>query len=219
MNLMELPSVPGTLQSNSAYANDWLQPGYLNTPLSMDHMLSYSNNFSTCASPNHVGSLEASVGSSSPSVGGEDCFQSSSLHFFDGDGDIELNPLDRQIVPTIDEISAIPPKSYQSKRGQPSNDSTSSRTSQQTDTKLSTSKRVPHHQVERKYRQGLNAEMERLRLMVPAVARWEGGPDSSIIGKLKPSKATVLASAIDYIRDLKQERDRLLQENRMLRGD
>jgi hypothetical protein len=79
----------------------------------------------------------------------------------------------------------------------------------------SSSKRVPHNQVERKYRDGLNAEMERLRLIIPTVAHWdsnsytlsEGG------GKPKATKAMVLSCAVDYICELELECDRLRREN------
>jgi hypothetical protein len=77
------------------------------------------------------------------------------------------------------------------------------------------SKRQPHNEVERKYREGLNAELERLRMAIPTLPQW----DSQLLhGPPKPSKATVLASAIDYIHKMELERDRLQRENDVLRA-
>jgi len=62
--------------------------------------------------------------------------------------------------------------------------------------------------------------MERLRLAIPATARWENGSSSSpsaLAGSLKPSKAMVLACAIDYIREVERERDELAEENMTLK--
>jgi hypothetical protein len=80
----------------------------------------------------------------------------------------------------------------------------------------SLSRRVPHNQVEQKYRNGLNAELERLREAV-AVAPSRAFAHLSN-STAKPSKAMVLASAIDYIKSIKAERDQLADENQVLRG-
>jgi len=77
------------------------------------------------------------------------------------------------------------------------------------------SRRLPHNQVERKYREGLNAELERLRRAVPTLPQRDTG---ELTGPPKPSKATVLASAIDYIKYMEGERERLAEENERLRG-
>lgn len=42
-------------------------------------------------------------------------------------------------------------------------------------TKSRTTRRLPHNQVERKYREGLNSELERLRRAVPTLPQREGG--------------------------------------------
>ena len=77
------------------------------------------------------------------------------------------------------------------------------------------SKRQPHNEVERKYREGLNAELERLRLAIPTLPQW----DSHLLhGPPKPSKATVLASAIDYIHRMELDREQLQRENEVLRA-
>jgi len=72
------------------------------------------------------------------------------------------------------------------------------------------SHRVPHNQVEQKYRNGLNAELDRLRDAIPSTA--------SQTGQAKLSKGMVLASAIDYIKHVEDERDKLVDENHVLRG-
>ena len=77
------------------------------------------------------------------------------------------------------------------------------------------SRRLPHNQVERKYREGLNAELERLRRAVPTLPQRDS---TDLTSPPKPSKATVLASAIDYIKSIEAERDRLREENESLRG-
>ncbi|KAE9972247.1 hypothetical protein EG328_005118 [Venturia inaequalis] len=96
--------------------------------------------------------------------------------------------------------------------------STTSGKSTSASNKPNTASRTPHNQVERKYRESLNTEMERLRLAVPATARWEEGVYCQA-GKLKPSKAMVLASAISYIASLEREMGHLRRENLRLIGE
>lgn len=74
--------------------------------------------------------------------------------------------------------------------------------------------RLPHNQVERKYREGLNAELERLRRAVPTLTQSD---EAGAMGQPKPSKAMVLASAIEYIQKLEAERDALKLDNERLR--
>ncbi|OSS50485.1 hypothetical protein B5807_04775 [Epicoccum nigrum] len=74
--------------------------------------------------------------------------------------------------------------------------------------------RLPHNQVERKYREGLNAELERLRKAVPTLTQSD---EAGAMGQPKPSKAMVLASAIEYIQKLEAERDALKLDNERLR--
>jgi hypothetical protein len=69
--------------------------------------------------------------------------------------------------------------------------------------------RVPHNQVERKYREGLDLELERLRRAVPTLP--QSGEDG-VMGQPKPSKAIVLTAAIDYIKRIEKERDALWGE-------
>jgi hypothetical protein len=70
--------------------------------------------------------------------------------------------------------------------------------------------RIPHYIVERKYREGLNAQLERLRRVVPTFQSGDGG----MTDQPKPSKSMVIAAAIDHnIEMVTQERDMLQKEN------
>ncbi|OAK99677.1 hypothetical protein IQ06DRAFT_294112 [Phaeosphaeriaceae sp. SRC1lsM3a] len=75
--------------------------------------------------------------------------------------------------------------------------------------------RQPHRQVERKYRDNLNSDLERLRRAVPTLCQSEEG---SAIGRPRPSKAMVLSCAIDYIAKIELERDGLQEGNKLLGG-
>jgi Helix-loop-helix DNA-binding domain len=70
-------------------------------------------------------------------------------------------------------------------------------------------KRVPHNLVEQKYRNTLNSEMERLRCAIPHLSQLcdETGVNA------KPSKANILAGAVEYIQSLQMECDRLGRKN------
>jgi hypothetical protein len=74
--------------------------------------------------------------------------------------------------------------------------------------------RVPHSQVERKYRRALSAELERLRETIPHLVQVD---TQSEFGSGKPSKATILASAIDYIKRMERDCQSLRSENGLLR--
>jgi hypothetical protein len=69
--------------------------------------------------------------------------------------------------------------------------------------------------VERKYREGLNAELERLRRSVPTLPQREEG---GVLRQSKPSKAMVLASAIEHIKNVTRERNMYRVENERLRN-
>jgi len=96
------------------------------------------------------------------------------------------------------------------KRGRPK----LNRRSSEESPKKAMSQRVPHNLVERKYREMLNAELERLRLNVPTIQQHDG---TSLAGPSKPSKAVVLAAAVDYIKTLEAEAERLTEENEELK--
>lgn len=72
-------------------------------------------------------------------------------------------------------------------------------------------RRVPHNQVEQKYRNGLNAELERLRHTVSTQMQH------NIAGTAKLSKAMVLSGAIDCIKIMEAARDVLETENKGLK--
>jgi hypothetical protein len=71
---------------------------------------------------------------------------------------------------------------------------------------------MPHTEVERKYREKLNMELERLRRAVPIL------PQSDAADAAKPSKSMVLAVAIDYIKELERQRDAAVEEVERLGG-
>ena len=73
---------------------------------------------------------------------------------------------------------------------------------------------MPHTEVERKYREKLNAELERLRRAVPMLPQC----DSADMGAVKPSKSMILAVAIDYIKELERQRDAAVEEVERLGG-
>lgn len=107
-------------------------------------------------------------------------------------------------------------KPPQRKRGRPRLDRTTSSTSTSTasSTKSPRTHRLPHNQVERKYREGLNAELDRLRRAVPTLPQCDSG---SLASQPRPSKAMILAGAIDYIKRLEKERDAFQLEADQLR--
>lgn len=109
------------------------------------------------------------------------------------------------------------PKRPTRKRGRPKMDrkaTDSQPTAASPTSKSQSSRRQPHNQVERKYREGLNSELERLRKAVPILRQSNG---AGAIGQPKPSKATILSSAIEYIQAIEKERDALKQEVEQLR--
>lgn len=74
---------------------------------------------------------------------------------------------------------------------------------------------LPHKQVERKYREGLNMEFERLRRAIPTLPQ---SVDAHVMGAAKPSKGMVLAAAIEYINKTERERDAAFDEIERLGG-
>ncbi|KAH7398712.1 hypothetical protein DE146DRAFT_632285 [Phaeosphaeria sp. MPI-PUGE-AT-0046c] len=114
-------------------------------------------------------------------------------------------------LPTGASEEQTTPKRPQRKRGRPRLDGleTEIQASSSSSGKFQKTRRLPHNQVERKYREGLNSELERLRKAVPALAH---GEDGMSMGQPKPSKAVILSSAIEYIRKIESERDALKEE-------
>lgn len=82
-------------------------------------------------------------------------------------------------------------------------------------------RRLPHNQVERKYRESLNTQLESLRRVVPALQQNQRGCDGADIEDLptpsKPSKAVILASATAYIKQMEKDKKAMAEENQLLR--
>ncbi|KAF2281449.1 uncharacterized protein EI97DRAFT_454643 [Westerdykella ornata] len=84
-----------------------------------------------------------------------------------------------------------------------------------------------HKDVERKYRRGINNDLERLRRAIPSLRSLES-PESSdakevlqgqqvpTVAMAKPTKSQVLAAAVEYIRRLEGERNGLRREVALL---
>lgn len=130
----------------------------------------------------------------------------------------ELSPrptLKREPIDEGVELGGEPmAKRPQRKRGRPRLDGNNSDTASAFPKCYRTS-RLPHNQIERKYREGLNSELERLRRAVPALPQSEEG---GVMGQPKPSKAMMLAGAIDYTKKVEKARDMCREENKRLRG-
>ncbi|KAF2112032.1 hypothetical protein BDV96DRAFT_498307 [Lophiotrema nucula] len=82
-------------------------------------------------------------------------------------------------------------------------------------------RRLPHNQVERKYRESLNTQLESLRRVVPSLQQGARPCDDADIEDLstasKPSKAVILASATAYIRQMEKEKKQMHDENLLLK--
>ena len=78
-------------------------------------------------------------------------------------------------------------------------------------------RRLPHHVIERRYRDNLNGQIEALRLVIVshADAKAEDVEDGGF--PKAPSKAEVIASATDYIKDLEKTVERLQAQERALK--
>ena len=61
--------------------------------------------------------------------------------------------------------------------------------------------------MERKYRDGINRQLERLRDVVPSVSKHSPG---------KLSKNTILTSAVDYIAELEAKVDSVQEERNLI---
>ncbi|KAK5137100.1 hypothetical protein LTR08_001109 [Meristemomyces frigidus] len=74
--------------------------------------------------------------------------------------------------------------------------------------------RIPHTAVERRYRENLNAHLDKLRQTVPALAARGGEKHEGV----KPSKCEVLSGAIDHIGALDKENQALRSEVKLMGG-
>jgi hypothetical protein len=82
-------------------------------------------------------------------------------------------------------------------------------------------RRVPHHQVERKYRDSLNTQLETLKRVVPSLQQQrvcDGADIEDLSAPSKPSKAVILSSATAYIKQVERDKKSLLDQNRLLRA-
>jgi len=90
-----------------------------------------------------------------------------------------------------------------------------------TDDKTKSRRRLPHNQVERKYRESLNTQLESLRRVVPSLQQNQRGFDGADIEDLptpsKPSKAVILASATAYIKQMEKDKKAVADENQLLK--
>jgi hypothetical protein len=128
-----------------------------------------------------------------------------------------LPPLHLKGESALSTVEKSTTKPLPRKRGRPRLDRTSpdSSNSSHSSRKSPCTIRVPHNQVERKYRKGLNSELERLRLTVPTLSQCTGG---RAVGQPQLSKAMVLVGAIEHIKTIEGQRDALIVENERLRG-
>jgi len=83
-------------------------------------------------------------------------------------------------------------------------------------------RRLPHNQVERKYRESLNTQLDSLRRVVPALQQnqrnlSDGADIEDLPAPSKPSKAVILASATAHIRQIEKDKKSLAEENLLLR--
>jgi hypothetical protein len=89
------------------------------------------------------------------------------------------------------------------------------------DDKPKSRRRLPHNQVERKYRESLNTQLESLRRVVPSLQQNQRGFDGADIEDLptpsKPSKAVILASATAYIKQMEKDKKAAVDENQLLK--
>ncbi|KAL1610855.1 hypothetical protein SLS60_002526 [Paraconiothyrium brasiliense] len=117
------------------------------------------------------------------------------------------SPVSPRSQPTS-EHSPVPPSQQKPKRGRPRLDRSTFPLNQH-------SKRLPHNQVERKYRDGIKASLERLRKLVPTLCQ-EDKP-SGLMDRPKHSKVTILEAAIRRIKEIEKERDMYRAESKHLR--
>lgn len=71
-------------------------------------------------------------------------------------------------------------------------------------------RRSAHNKVERKYREGLNAEIKRLQRVVPTMQHHDG-KEHRMLGESRLSKTMILTGAIEYIKKIETERDAALE--------
>ncbi|KAF2820706.1 hypothetical protein CC86DRAFT_117004 [Ophiobolus disseminans] len=123
---------------------------------------------------------------------------------------------------TSNHTTASPADNRQRMKSEVSEDSPNRESPQAIDDKPKSRRRLPHNQVERKYRESLNTQLESLRKVVPSLQQSQGVCDGADIEDLptasKPSKAVILASATAYIKQQEKDRKSLEDENHLLKS-
>lgn len=124
---------------------------------------------------------------------------------------------------TLSNNTASPADNRQRMKSETSEDSPNKEAFQSIeDQKPKSRRRLPHNQVERKYRESLNTQLESLRKVVPSLQQNQGACDGADIEDLptpsKPSKAVILASATAYIKQQEKDKKSLSDENHLLRA-
>jgi hypothetical protein len=76
------------------------------------------------------------------------------------------------------------------------------------------SKRKAHNEIEQKYRNTVNAAIQGLQRAVPQLSSSDG---NSLGDRPQLTKAAILIGATTYIKQLEQEREKLLEENKVFR--
>jgi hypothetical protein len=83
-------------------------------------------------------------------------------------------------------------------------------------------KRVPHNEVERKYRDSVNNQMECLRRVIPELQPspriCDGADIEDLPAPTKPSKAIILASATAYIKKIEKDKKKLANDVEVLQA-
>ena len=126
------------------------------------------------------------------------------------------SPLELKHKSTDEEYVSHKSKPPRRNRGRPRLSRNTSPILTASSTKCTRNHRLPHNQVERKYREGLNAELERLHRTVLTLPQFDS---CSMASQPRPSKAMILTGAIDYIKRLEKERDAYKTEIELLRKD
>ncbi|KAK7518619.1 hypothetical protein IWZ03DRAFT_358901 [Phyllosticta citriasiana] len=129
--------------------------------------------------------------------------------------------------PIMDTIPPAPKRQLRNRHHEEPHDDEPRATPRASSNRAPPKTRQPHNMVEKKYREGLNNELERLRRAVrtlpqpPTRSLSSDDDDDDGYGYStsvpKPSKAAVLAGAVEYIRYLETEHERLRSENEQLR--
>lgn len=138
---------------------------------------------------------------------------------------------EKDVVPQVDaNIEIIPPRSMETRQRSSKRLSDSSRREEPTPppppNALSTTsseksdkpkRRVPHSQVEKKYRENVNAQLEALRRAVPSSrndSTSSGTYDIEDLGasSRQPSKAIILSNATAYIKQLEKDMERIQED-------